>query len=79
MQENGAILDEKLISKKLSYYNEVFDSKKLVERLNDFTKEEFITDFRPYIPITERDKLGDLFDYVKAYLTKSLSTRFRVL
>ena len=73
LQENGAILDEKLISKKLSYYNEVFDSKKLIERLNDFTKKGFVTDLRPFIPITERNKLGDLFEYIKAYLIKNLS------
>ena len=73
LQENGAILDEELISKKLSYYNEVFDSKKLIERLDDFTKEDFITDLRPFIPITERNKLSNLFEYIKAYLIKSLS------
>ena len=72
LQENGAILNEKLVSKKLSYYNEFFDSKKLIERLNDFTKEGFLTNLRPFIPITELNKLGDLFEYIKAYLIKSL-------
>lgn len=71
LQENGAILDEKLISKKLSYYNEVFDAKKLVNRLHAFTKEDFIKDLRPFIPINEREKLGELFDYVVAYLMRS--------
>lgn len=73
LQENGAALDEKLVAKKLSYYNEVFDSKKTIKRLNSFTKEEFVKDLRPFIPINEQDKLGDLFDYVKTYLIKSLS------
>lgn len=73
LQENGAILDEKLISQKLSYYNEAFDIEKLINRLDDFTKKEFITDLRPFIPINERDDLGNLFEYIKAYLVKGLS------
>ncbi len=74
LQESGAALDGKLIAKKLQYYNEAFDSEKLIERFNEFTKDEFIKDLRPFIPINERDKLSDLFEYVKAYLIKSLSS-----
>ena len=74
LQENGAILDKSLISKKLVYYNEVFSAEKILNRLEDFTKEEFVIDLRPFIPINERDKLSDLFDYVKAYLEKSLGS-----
>jgi len=74
LQEKGAVLNKELVSKKLHYYNEVFDSEKLIKRLDDFTKGEFVKDLRPFISINERSKLNNLFDYVKAYLIKSLSS-----
>lgn len=71
LQELGAKVDTKLIFKKLAYYNEKFSSKKLLDRLDEFSQENFTKDLRPFIPINQRDKLGDLFNYIKVYLKDS--------
>lgn len=70
--EIGAVLDIDLVNKKLAYYNETFDKNKLLSALESFKKGDFIIDLRPFVPINEREKLDDFFDYVKAYLVKYL-------
>ena len=72
LQELGAEIDIELINKKLDYYNEKFEVGELKERLKLFSKDGFIKDLRPFVPINERDKLGELFEFVLAYLEKSI-------
>ncbi len=73
LQELGAHIDKDLITKKLAYYKETFETQILFNRLNEFIKEEFIKDLRPFVQINERDKLGDLYEYVIKYLKESFS------
>ena len=68
LYELGATPDLKLITEKLSYYGEKLDKKSLLDNLKKFKKEEFIMDLKPFVTINERDKLGDLFDYINRYL-----------
>ncbi|NCO12320.1 MAG: hypothetical protein COZ34_02275 [Candidatus Pacebacteria bacterium CG_4_10_14_3_um_filter_34_15] len=72
--ELGARFDMNLIQNKLKYYGEDFKMDNLISRLKDFSKDEFIKDLRPFVPINEREKLGDLFEYVKTYLEKLFSS-----
>lgn len=74
LQELGAKVDVKLLQKKLAYYKEVFNVNALMRKLNKFTRKGFIQDLRPFVPINERTKLGDLFDYVLAYVKKSFNS-----
>jgi len=71
LQELGAKIDKEMIMKKLEYYGETFEKKLLLNRLDIFTKENFIKDLRPFVPINERDNLGELYQYVMDYLKKS--------
>jgi predicted nucleotidyltransferase component of viral defense system len=68
LYELGATPDLKLITEKLRYYGEELDKIVLLDNLKKFKKEEFIMDLRPFVTINERDKLGDLFDYINKYL-----------
>ncbi len=70
--EIGATLDIDLVNKKLAYYGEFFDKSKLIKALEKFNKNDFILDLRPFVPINEREKLGEFYDYVKVYLGKYL-------
>ena len=72
--EIGAVLDIGLVNKKLAYYNENFDRNKLLSALEKFKKDDFVIDLRPFVPINERAKLDDFFDYVKVYLLNYLET-----
>ena len=72
LQELGAKMDIELINEKLAYYNEEFEAEELKKRLKIFSKNGFIKDLRPFVPINERDKLGELFEFVLAYLKKNI-------
>ncbi len=74
LQDLGGVLKPNLIKKKLNYYGEKMDRKKILARLEEFSKEEFVVDLRPFVSLNERDKLGDLFDYVIAYLKESFAS-----
>ncbi|RLD03290.1 MAG: hypothetical protein DRI32_07575 [Chloroflexi bacterium] len=72
LQELGAKMDIELINEKLAYHNEEFEAEELKKRLKIFSKNGFIKDLRPFVPINERDKLGELFEFVLAYLKKNI-------
>ncbi len=72
--EIGAVLDINLVNKKLAYYNESFHRDKFLSALEKFKKDDFVSDLRPFVPINEREKLDDFFDYVKSYLFKYLES-----
>lgn len=42
-----------------------------MKRIEKFPKKDFVLDVRPFVPVEERSKLGDFFDYIKDYLEKN--------
>ena len=68
-----ANIDDKLINKKLKYYNLKLNKNNILKKIKNFTKKDFILDLRPFVPINERDKLGELFEYIKNYLDKKFN------
>jgi len=69
----GAKMDKDLVKKKLKYYNiENIERNKILKRIREFLKKDFVLDMRPFVPFNERDKLGDFFDYIKDYLEKNI-------
>lgn len=68
-----AVLNEKIILEKLKYYKiDSFDKKDILAKMDIFSKKDFILDLKPFVPIGEREKLGDFFDYLKGYIRESL-------
>ena len=66
----GATLNENLILEKLKYYEiDTLDKIALVEKIKNFGKNQFILDLRPFVPINQRDALGDFYDFVVEYLS----------
>lgn len=64
-------LNKELVRKKLKYYHlEDIGRDKTLERINHFSKKNFILDLRPLVPVDQRDKLSDFFNYIKDYLRK---------
>lgn len=72
LMARGTKVDEGLISKKLKYYNEELDWKKVKGRVEKFDKKKFILDLRPFVTIDKRDKLGELFEYARDYIKDKL-------
>jgi len=73
LYELGASPSKDLITKKLKFYGEKYDKKLLLESLKKFKKADFVQDLRPFVPINEREKLGDLFDFINKYLADSFA------
>lgn len=69
----NAIIEKELVEEKLKYYKiNKFDPKELMDRVAAFSRSQFIIDLKPFVPMNEREKLGDLFDYILAFLKKEL-------
>jgi len=69
----GARINKDLVRKKLEYYHlEKIKKEEILERIERFSKKNFILDLRPFVSLDEREKLGDFFDFIKDYLKKSL-------
>lgn len=68
----GARLRKDLVNKKLAYYDLEYDRSKLLKKIKSFVKKEFVLDLRPFVAVDKRERLGELFDFIKAYLEKKL-------
>lgn len=70
----GARMDKNLIKKKLEYYELKEMSKgDILRKMEKFSKKDFILDLRPFVAIDKREKLGDLFDFIKEYLKQNIT------
>jgi predicted nucleotidyltransferase component of viral defense system len=70
----GISLNENLILEKLKYYKiDDFDKLALIEKIKNFGKNQFVLELRPFVPINQRDALGDFYDYVVNYLCQKLN------
>lgn len=69
----GGKFNQKLVAKKLFYYKiKNINEEAILERVKNFPKKDFILDLKPFVPLSEREKLESLCDYIKDYLEKYL-------
>jgi len=69
----GVLLKQKLIRKKLKYYHlENIKKEEILKKVKKFSKKDFILDLKPLVPIDQRDRLENFFDYIQDYLEKKL-------
>lgn len=66
--ELGAKYRKKLVDSKLAYYDFEYSKEDILGRIESLSKDEFITELRPFVLINEREGLGDLFEYICEYL-----------
>ena len=65
--------NNKLINKKLKYYGiENMDKKEILKKASEISSKEFILDLRPFIPINERDRLAEFYEYILESLKDNL-------
>lgn len=70
----GVIINDKLVRKKLKYYGlEKIEKEEILERINQFKEKDFVLDMRPFVPTPEREKLTSFFTYLKDYLKAKLT------
>jgi len=71
LTNQGVLLKEKLIRKKLRYYHlKNIKKEEMLKKIKKFSKKDFVLDLRPLVPINQRDKLKNFFDYVQDFLGK---------
>lgn len=69
----GVLIDNDLVKEKLTYYQKAdYTNKELLNSIKQITKKDFETDMRPFVPMGERSKLMERFEYIKTYLLKKL-------
>jgi len=69
----GVKIRDDLVIKKLGYYKiDEFSGNNLIDRINKFPKKQFVLDLRPFVPINQRGQLEEFYDYVLAFIKKSL-------
>ena len=67
------VVDKGLVEEKLKYHNiKTFNPNQLITKILKFSKEKFVLDLRPFVPINEREKLADSFDYIISFLKEKL-------
>lgn len=65
-------LDPVMLQSKLDYYKQIYSKNEMLKKISLFDKNEFIFDLRPFVTMGERDKMGDLFDYIQGFLKENL-------
>jgi predicted nucleotidyltransferase component of viral defense system len=71
--DKGATLKRDLVKEKLKYYKlERIQKEEILEKIEGFSRNDFILDLRPFVPLGEREKLGDLFGYIVGHLRENL-------
>jgi len=74
----GARFDKTLVKEKLKYYHlEKISRDKILQKIKHISKKDFVLDLRPLVPIDERERLGDFFDYINDYLKNYLSNELK--
>jgi predicted nucleotidyltransferase component of viral defense system len=71
--ELGAKLNMEILEKKLRYYGKEYKIEEVIKRIEDQSKDEFENELRAFVPINERDRLGELLEYIKKYIIKALA------
>jgi predicted nucleotidyltransferase component of viral defense system len=69
---NNAIIDSHLVDEKFKYHKEIYNQRELINRIEKFSKINFVSDLLPFIQFKERDKLNDLFTYIITFLKQNL-------
>jgi len=74
LTSQGIPINNDLVKKKLDYYKITdYTNKELLNSIKQISKKEFETDMRPFVPMGERNKLKERFEYIQAYLIKKFS------
>lgn len=69
----GVEIKNELVLEKLGYYKiEEFDKEKLLDRISSFSKSQFVLDLKPFVPISQRDRLAEFYDFVLAFVSEKL-------
>jgi predicted nucleotidyltransferase component of viral defense system len=70
--ELGSQFKREMIEKKLNYYDKEYQIEEVIKRIKNQSQENFEGDLRAFVPINDREKLGDFLKYAKEYIVKAI-------
>ena len=71
----GVLINNDLVKEKLLYYQKInYTNTELLNSIKKISEKEFEADMRPFVPMGERSKLIERFEYIQSYLVSKLST-----
>lgn len=69
----GTEMNEIYILEKLKYYKIAkFSKNDLLSRISNFSKSDFVLDLKPFVPINQRDRLSEFYDFVVEFIKQRL-------
>lgn len=69
----GILINNDLVKEKLKYYQIInYTNTELLNSIKKISEKEFETDMRPFVPMAERSKLMERFEYIQTYLANKL-------
>ena len=75
LTSQGILINNELVKEKLKYYKITdYTNKELLNSIKKISKKEFETDMRPFVPMGERSKLMERFEYIQTYLANKYQT-----
>ena len=75
LMTQGVEINNHFVKEKLKYYKKTnYTNAELLNTINKIPLKEFETDIKPFIPLDERNKLKERFEYIQTYLVNKLST-----
>jgi len=73
---SGVVIKDNLVLKKLNYCKITeFNRKSLIDKISKFPKKQFVLDLKPFVPVDQRERLEEFYDYVLAFIGKSVTLR----
>jgi len=75
LTSQGVAINNVIVKEKLKYYQKTnYTNTELLNSIKKISEKEFETDMRPFIPIDDRNKLKERYEYIQSYLINKLST-----
>jgi len=75
LTSQGVAINNVIVKEKLKYYQKTnYTNTELLNSIKKISEKEFETDMKPFIPIDDRNKLKERYEYIQSYLINKLST-----
>lgn len=66
-------IDQEMVKQKLDYYHISYEREFVLNKIKNFSKKDYFLDMNPFLPINERAKISEQFDYIKTALERYFS------
>lgn len=74
LMSQGIVINNHFVNEKLKYYKKTnYTNAELLNVIKKISLKKYETDIKPFIPLDERNKLKERFEYIQTYLVKKFT------